>query len=295
MRHTRFNLLFATVVCIGLWSCKNGKERVSPYAETTPFTIGRIEKIHSNILGQERVLNVYLPEGFSDRDTTRYAVVYLLDGSAGEDFVHVSGIVQYDALPWINRLPPTIVIGIANIDRKHDFTYPTAIADYRSIIPAGGGSEKFMDFIEKELQPWVTTHFKTTATRVLIGQSLGGLLASEILLKRPRLFNKYIIMSPSLWWDDGSLLKVNSDILNPNYNQPTDVYVGVGKEGAGLGRIPHVMQADARSMADKIARSQSPVVKVYFDYLPSETHSTITHTAVFNAFRYLFKPMEQPH
>jgi len=33
---------------------------------------------------------------------------------------------------------------------------------------------------------------------MIIGQSLGGLLASEILMKKPELFNKYVIISPSL-------------------------------------------------------------------------------------------------
>ena len=65
--------------------------------------------------------------------------------------------------------------------------------------------------IEKELQPYIETKYKTNNDKTIIGQSLGGLFATEVLLKKPTLFNKYIIISPSLWWDNGSLLNQNSN------------------------------------------------------------------------------------
>ena len=123
---------------------------------------------------------------------------------------------------------------------------------------------------------------------MLIGQSLGGLLATEILLKRPTLFDKYIIISPALWWDNGSLLNLPSTILEESYVQPTSVYIGVGKEGLTPGDHPRVMEVDANLLADKLNSGKSKNLKVYFDYLPEEDHATIGHQAVFNGFRMLF-------
>ena len=280
----------AVLFAIPLFSTCQTVQKPDDASGGKPFTIGTVRQIHSNILGQDRVLNIYLPADFKQDDTTHYAVIYLLDGSSDEDFIHVSGLVQYNTLPWINLLPPTIVVGIANIDRKHDFTYPSDIDDYKKIIPTGGGSEKFIRFLETELRPWVDTHYKTSKTRILIGQSLGGLLATEILLKKPQLFTHYMIISPSLWWDDGSLFNIHPDVLNSNYNKPANIYIGVGNESPGLGSRPHIMQDDARHLADTLKNTSSPTVKVFFDYLPDETHATITHNAVFHAIRMLFPP-----
>lgn len=117
---------------------------------------------------------------------------------------------------------------------------------------------------------------------------MGGLLATEVLLKNSRLFNKYIIISPSLWWDNGTLLNQASDILQENFLQKTDIYIGVGKEGLAPGNIPHVMEVDANLLAEKLKNSKSRNVNVYFDYLPQEDHATILHQAVFNALRILY-------
>lgn len=106
-------------------------------------------------------------------------------------------------------------------------------------------------------------------------------------MTKPALFNKYIIVSPSLWWDSGSLLKKSSDILSSGFNKNVDVYIGVGKEGLVPGDNPRVMEVDANLLADKIKATKSKSVKVFFDYLPQEDHATILHPAVFNALRYL--------
>ena len=133
-----------------------------------PFVLGVVDEIESKVLGEKRILNIYLPGGFMQEDSTGYPVIYLLDGSADEDFIHVAGLVQFNTFSWINRLPPCILVGIATVDRRRDFT---------------GSSAKFIQFIEEELQPYILGHYKGEYSKMLIGQSLGGLLATEILLK----------------------------------------------------------------------------------------------------------------
>ena len=154
-----------------------------------PFSIGEIATIKSAILGENRTLNIYLPDGYNHKAT--YPVIYLLDGSANEDFLHVVGLVQFFNMTF--KMPNTIIVGIANVDRRRDFTFPTKKADLKKAYPTTGGSAKFIDFIEKELQPYIKANYKTNDTTYLIGQSLGGLVATEILLKKPNLFTNYII------------------------------------------------------------------------------------------------------
>jgi predicted alpha/beta superfamily hydrolase len=148
-----------------------------------------------------------------------------------------------------------------------------------------------MAFIQQELQPYIEKKYKATGTKTIIGQSLGGLFATEILFKKPEMFNKYIIISPSLWWDNASLLNYSTALLS---SAPThiDIYLGVGKEGLAPTETPHVMEVEANLLAEKIFNAKSRNVKVFFDYLPEETHATISHQAVFNAFRLFYRKTE---
>jgi predicted alpha/beta superfamily hydrolase len=255
---------------------------------TKPFVLGVIDELQSSELGEKRFLNIYLPEGYNKNDTVKYPVTYLLDGSADEDFIHIVGLFQFNNFEWINRVPKSIVVGIATVDRKRDFTYPTNIEKDKEKYPATGHSDKFIAFIEKELQPFIERKYKASTDKTIIGQSLGGLLVTEILLKNPTLFSKYIIISPSLWWDNGSLLNQASAILLDSFSHKTDVYIGVGKEGFTPTDIPRVMEVDANLLAEKLKNTKSKAVTVYFDYLPKEDHATIMHQAVFNALRALY-------
>lgn len=251
--------------------------------DTKPFVLGVIDHLNSKILSEERTLNIYLPDGYDPKDSIKYPVVYLLDGSADEDFIHIVGLYQFNTFEWINRVPKSIIVGIATVDRRRDLTFPTTIKTDQVRYNTSGHSNNFIRFIEKELQPYIQNKYKTTSDKTIIGQSLGGLFAAEVLLKKPTLFNKYIIVSPSLWWDNGSLLNVNSEIVNDSFKQPTDVYIGVGKEGLTPTEIPRVMEVDANLLYEKIKSTKSKSVNVQFDYLPEEDHATILHQAVSNA------------
>jgi predicted alpha/beta superfamily hydrolase len=266
----------------------NAQKNRSKTTETSkPFTLGVIEELQSDVLGERRVLNIYLPEGYQKNDTTKYPVVYLLDGSADEDFIHIAGLYQFNSFPWVNRVPKSIVVGIATVDRRRDFTYPTSIEKDLNKYKTAGRSASFISFIEKELQPFIERTFNVNGSKTIIGQSLGGLLATEILFTKPLLFNQYIIVSPSLWWDNGSLLTREPWLLNESFSQQTKIYLGVGKEGLVPGDNPRVMEVDANLLADKVKGTRSKAVSIWFDYLPDENHATILHQAVSNALRLL--------
>lgn len=237
------------------------------------FPLGIARQLHSAVLNEDRTLNIYLPEGYH-KDSS-YSVIYLLDGSADEDFIHVAGLVQFCNFPWVNVLPQTIVVGIAKVDRQRDFTFPATIELDKKKFPVTGGSAKFIGFIENELQPYINQSFKTNGNNMLIGQSLGGLLAAEVLLTKPDLFSQYVIVSPSLWWNDESLLKVKPAPAKNN----TAVYIAVGKEGK-------VMEGDAKALHQLI----KPAIKskaLQFEFLGNKNHATILHQALMNAFEFL--------
>jgi len=244
------------------------------------LSIGQQRTIRSAILHEERVLNIYLPEGFDS--TKHYPTIYLLDGSLNEDFLHITGLVQFFNMMF--PMPPCIIVGIANVDRKRDFTFPTTIKKDKETYPTTGGSAAFIRFIEQELQPYINTSFHTTHTRYLIGQSLGGLLATEILLNKPALFSHYFIISPSLWWDNESLLKKAPLLLRAHPQQNPFVYISVGKEG-------DTMEEDAAQLAN-IIKTDGKNIKLDFLPIQDENHATILHQSIYSVFKLLFPYQE---
>ncbi|KFF11551.1 esterase [Chryseobacterium soli] len=247
-----------------------------------PLTIGETVTLKSAILKEERTLNIYLPLGFDKAKS--YPVIYLLDGSMNEDFIHVSGLVQF--FNQMYAMPETIVVGIANVDRKRDFTYHTDLKDLQKDYPTTGHSDRFISFLEKELKPYVESHYKTTDTYIF-GQSLGGLLATEILLKKPEMFNNYFIISPSLWWDDQSLIKQAKQLLSKSPDMKKFVYVSVGK-----GEHP-VMVKDAESIYDILKNSNKKNWTVEYKMMEGDNHATILHRSLYEGLVKMF-PYKEP-
>ncbi len=260
----------------------------SPVAK--PLTLGVTETVHSAVLGEDRTLNILLPEGYSTRDTVHYPVIYLLDGGMDEDFIPVSGLVTFCSFPWVRYLPPTILVGIQNVNRKRDYTFPATVVPDPKTHPITGRSAAFRKALETELIPFIDRHYKTSSARTLIGESLGGLLATEILLKQTALFQRYLIVSPSLWWNDGSVLQDSFHSVARQLQQPTQVVIAAGKEGLAPSPSPHVMEVDANVLADRLRALNHPLLRVHFDYLPAENHATISHQALLNAFQTLRTP-----
>lgn len=259
------------------------------YAQSIPktlrmddFTIGKSITIKSSILDENRDLNIYLPLNYTKDSLKEYPVIYLLDGSKDEDFIHISGIVQFGSFSWIKMIPESIVIGIGNVDRKRDFTYPSGNALDQKEFPTAGHSERFIQFIEKELQPYVDKTFRTKHNKTIIGQSLGGLLATEILFKRPDMFDNYIIVSPSIWWDDEKILKY----VPVAYNKSKAIYIAGGKEGP-------IMERTARELHAKLKKIKPRNTRLFYSFLEDKSHGDALHEAVYNAFEKIFAPLKE--
>ncbi|MCB0472300.1 MAG: alpha/beta hydrolase [Flavobacteriaceae bacterium] len=243
-----------------------------------PLVIGEVRTLYSDVLHEDRILNIYLPDNYNEEES--YPILYLLDGSMNEDFMHITGLFQFFNLQF--NMPEFIIVGIANVDRKRDFTYPTTLEDQKKDLPTSGHSEAFIRFIETELQPFVEKTYKTTNTRYLIGQSLGGLLATEILLKKPDLFSHYLIVSPSLWWNDQSLLKQAPELLKIQDNTSRYVYISVG------GHEHPIMQRDAKNLYKDLKDSGKQRLTVVFNPMADENHATILHRSIYAALANLF-------
>lgn len=260
-------------MALALGAC--AQTRSGTVSPAKPFVFGEVHTFNSKILQQDRVLNIYLPDGYSPDSSTTYPVIYVLDGSANEDFPHIAGLAQF--MNMYTLLPKSIVVGIANVDRRYDFTHTTTNDSDKVWVPTNGGSARFIDFIGKELQPFVDAHYRTSGSRTIIGQSLGGLLAMEVLFKRPDLFDDYIIVSPSLWWDSGSLAATADAWSKVNGHLPKRVFIAMSSnDDWSAAQVDHVVNV--------LKENSAAPLRWWYAPFPEETHATILHRAVYRGF-----------
>jgi predicted alpha/beta superfamily hydrolase len=240
------------------------------------FPFGIVERIQSVVLEEERVLNIYLPQGYHPDSSQLYPTLYVLDGSAHEDFPHIAGLAQF--MNMYDLMPKSIVVGIANVDRYRDFSHPSKDSLDLKSLPTSGGSALFMEFLAEELQPFISSRYKTNGHNTIIGQSMGGLLATEILFKQPDLFNDYIIVSPSLWWDRQSMINDAENYISNIPNKKRMIYLSLGQEHP-------VMHEVADLLYTSLSDADLSETSLFYYPILDEDHATILHSAVYKAMK----------
>ena len=206
------NKLFS---CILVLSCVLARAQPDP----SLVVIGHKDSIYSRILNESRPYLIRLPEGYDAKDgiftPEKYPVLFLLDGDA--HFNSVSGLVQIlgGGVNGTHVIPDMIVVAIPNTNRTRDLTPTHAEMDNQGkpsdfMKPSGGGT-KFLQFLKDELIPHIDSQYRTMPYRVFIGHSFGGITVINALYTMPEVFNAYIAIDPSLWWDHQILLKKARD------------------------------------------------------------------------------------
>lgn len=206
---------------------ENGKSQIKTFQNVEiPGT--QVREIYSSIVGQEYKLHINLPRYFEDTSKT-FPVVYLLDSQW--DFPLVQAI--YGEQYYDGFLPELIIVGITwggenpnpDILRYRDFT-PTDITQNKS----AGNAPKFLEFIKNELIPFMEINYKASKTdRTLIGSSLGGLFTLYALFNQTDLFNRYVLTSPAVAWDNGITFTYEKNYAAKNKNLPINLYMAIGK------------------------------------------------------------------
>ncbi len=252
----------------------------APATAAAPLVIGQTFTIASQVLGEVRRINVYAPAAYADSPALRLPVLYMPDGGLAEDFLHVAGLVQVSTGNGTMR--PFLLVGIENTQRRRDMTGPTENPEDRKIAPLVGGSAAFRRFIRSELMPLIRERYRTTNETAVVGESLAGLFVVETLLLEPDLFDTYVAIDPSLWWDRGRLIAEAASRLGGREGMRKVLYLTNSDE-------PEIAR-DTRKLVVVLERGRFPGLTWHYDPLPTEHHSTIYHPAALRAFRLVFRP-----
>ncbi|CAN5372327.1 alpha/beta hydrolase-fold protein [soil metagenome] len=266
------------------------------------IVIGTTDTIRSAILNEQREILIYMPASAGKEGKTRYPVIYLLDGYSF--FQSFSGVVQY--LGAIGKMPEMIVVAICSTDRTKDLTpthniyWSDGEKDERSLKTSGGG-EKFTAFIQKELIPRIDSLYPTAPYRLFVGHSLGGLLVINTLVNHPALFNGYIAIDPSLWWDNRSLLtKAGITLAQTNYKGKRLYFASANTLNKGMDTIRvakdtangNVHVRDNLRFRSILQRSKASQLVWNWKYYADDNHPSVPLIAGYDALRAIFKNYE---
>ena len=265
------------------------------------IVIGKIDSVQSNILGEQRKIWVHIPDG----DNQKYPVVYVLDGDG--HFSSVVGMIQQLSTGGNNICPKMIVVGITNTDRTRDLT-PTHIdtdppmMDSVSAKTSGGG-ENFIAFIEKELMPHIEAKYPAAPYKMLIGHSFGGLAVMQTFTHHTDLFNAYICIDPSMWWDKQTLLKQTEKALAERKFDGKFLYLGIAntlEEGMDIKKAEKDTSVESKHIRSILAlqaaleKNKKNGLKYRGKYYPDDTHGSVPLITEYDAlgFFYDFFPLK---
>lgn len=248
-----------------------------------PLVVGERHRLTSKVLGEERQIVVWTAGAYGF-GRTAFPVLYLTD--AEQQFFHTVATVEF--LSRNGRIPAFIVVGVLNTDRTRDLTpYPTSDEETRARTPTAGGGDRFLEFFESELIPWVESNYRTQPFRVFAGHSFGGLFAAHALAARPDLFNALIAVSPTLQWNGGEPVRRIEALLADRRELRRTLLVTIGDEGPGI-------QSGFDALKRLLERRSAKGFRWEAIQMPEEDHGSIVLRSHYLALEKIFEGWRIP-
>jgi predicted alpha/beta superfamily hydrolase len=233
--------------------------------------------ITSKVLSEERKIVVKLPAGYLENKNKTYPVIYVLDGETELELTASLLHRMYLA----NEAPQHIVVGIFNTDRTRDLA-PTVNYDPRGPVGQGGGADKLLDFLEKELIPHIIHSYRTSNDKTIVGSSIGGLFVLHSLQARPHLFQAHLAFSPAVWWGARKTLKQFQMFVKNTPDLENFLYISIGNEGGEMREVYDSLEPAIQKYLPKNLGFKS-------DEFKNVPHGLVLPAGLLNGFRVLFE------
>jgi len=252
-------------------------------------SISNTEKhnIESKYVNDDFSISISLPKNYYDSDKI-YPVLFLLDANIFYGlFTDTARLLQYG-----NEIPELIVVGIGYPNENEHLVLRNRdyLPTYNKVSEKSGKAECFLDFMHKELMPFVGEKYRVNMNdSSLVGDSYSGLFALYALFNNPKLFNRYIIGSPSIYWDDRVILDYEQKYAQLNENLDARVFLSVGEleaiyEPAFARMVSNVVELNEVLVSRKYAG-----LELTMHRFEGETHLSVIPATMSRGLREIFK------
>ncbi|MBZ4189442.1 alpha/beta hydrolase [Niabella beijingensis] len=253
-------------------------------------------KLHSGILNEDREVYISLPPNYQHPRYLheRYPVLYFFDGETSTGLY--KAVTQFLSKGVYAHMPEVILVGIKNKDRTKDLT-PTRSSikspddNTRQLFENSGGNDRFTQFIKEELFAYINEHYRTDGFNILSGHSFGGLAASNILLHHTSLFNAYILIDPSIWWDEGYIAREATRLVPLKEDAVKMVYMARANNKAKSGSLDSGDDT-AERFHQVLSKHKSASLIYQYKWFEQEDHGTILLPALYEGLKFIFDGYE---
>lgn len=247
--------------------------------------------IHSSFVGDDFKISIAFPSDYFSSDSS-YAVLYLTDANSG--FAGVTQMLRI--LQWNDEVPKMLIVGIgyssdslSGILRSRDYT-PTIIPDSMSHHLPTGGASKFVSFIKEELMPFIRKNYRASSDASYAGVSYGGLLGLYILFHEPSIFQRYIIVSPSVWFDNRITLKYAEEYAHAHTYLNAKVFMCVGElEETETGLHGYNMVSNMKLLSNQMLNRHYQNFNLQTHIFSGDTHYSISFPGYSMGLRAIFR------
>ena len=232
---------------------------------TGPFYLPNIDTwtIHSSAIGEDYKLYVLRTAAY---DTTHVSlpVLYMTDGDWNMTVaMNCFSMLRQD---YTTKEPLIVGIGYGKGQNKRS----------RDLDPATGGPA-FLNFIEREVMPFINKQYRTTNDKAIYGYSMGGMFTTYILFNRPDLFDMIFIGAPG---NNGqTLMPAARKYFADHRDLKSKVFIGVGSFELETAR-------NIDSFRNYLVSQKCPNLKIRTDITPRAGHGAALAAVMQNAVAY---------
>lgn len=232
-------------------------------------------------------ISIALPDRYNTSNTS-YPVLYVTD--ANSNFATAAQITS--RMQQQKKLPPMIVVGIgyktdslATLMRLRDMT-----PDYDPEVPRShaGRSAAFLLFIREKLMPFIRKNYRASADAGYAGTAIGGVFGLYVLFHEPQTFRRYLIISPSIWYDSAMIFKYERRYAQTHHDLPARVCLSAGKLEEPQAAFTH-METNIKHLAADLTSRHYPGLRIETQLLEKETHFSILPAALSQGLPELYR------
>lgn len=264
------NTNYIVLISLFIFGCVNKPQNQDPIPKHDSF------KIESKHVGETRVINVWTPPTYENSNDS-FPVLYMPDGGIKEDFPHIANTIA--KLVKDKIIPPIILVGIENTERGRDLTGVSEVKEDAKYCPLTDGANNFRNFITEELFPEIEKRYRITNKKGIIGESLSGLFVMETFMQKPKSFDFYIAMDPSLWWNNHYLVRNANTLLENFPNKEVKLWFA--------GSSTEDISQYTNELAKKLKKGTSKELKWKYSNEPNEKHNTIFRATKEKALKWI--------
>lgn len=273
-------LIFLT----GLGACTEpaqGQTQISPAAQRgggAPYEVigTQVWNVPDPISGRDYQVFVALPPSYGTQPGRQYPALYVTDADYAFPVMRqIARRLNLDE-PIVEEF---ILVGLSyavgeggTSSRARDYT-PVPVNDRT------GGGPAYQAYLKAEVLPFIEDRFEADpARRILLGHSYGGLLGAQIMFSEPKLFDAYVLGSPSFWFGDRAMMRSEALYAEANQDLPARVYLYIGQyevPGSGRRNNRYDMVGDNALFEAQLRSRNYPGLTLTSEVLNDEDHLSV--------------------